>query len=663
MFVSYDEYLEKVKRAVEYGVAYYNATPLVEDAVYDALYAELVEYETAHPNEVLDYSPTQRVGAEVQQGTFNKYTHKEKMLSLNNAFTDVDVQKFLNKVITEDTKSSIIIEPKIDGVAISLIYENGKLVTGVTRGDGYVGEDITNNIKQIVNIPQILNTTESIEIRGEAYISNRDFETINEFQQKNNKKLYANPRNLTSGTLKSLNPKEVKSRKVRFIAYYLNSDTLDNIETQEKSLLRLKSFGFEVPPFVKCKTNNDVEIMNIINTLNKNTYLYSIDGAVLKVNEKDLRTVIGETAHAPSWAIAFKYPPMEATTILKDIEWGVGRTGKITPVGILEPVRLSGSVVGRVSLHNEDFIKEKNIKIGSHVVVRKAAEIIPEVVRCVENTGTTEIMFPKTCPVCNNTVVRVVGEAAHKCINRNCPAQLMENVMFMTSKHALDIRGMGNIVVKKCVEKGHIKRLSDIAFLTREKLVDAIKSDVISRKIVTEIEESKVRCPFEKTLTALCIPGIGTTMPRLLIPKFPSIDMLMNASVEALQTIEGIGEVLATNIVTYFQDPEVKQDIEVLRNAGWSFQSNIVHTTIKENNMISNKTFVITGTLSKPRNVFEQYIMSHGGKIASSVSAKTDYVLCGEKAGSKLEKAKSLNVCVLSEDDFGDLIGGEMEDE
>jgi DNA ligase (NAD+) len=359
MFVSYDEYLEKVKRAVEYGVAYYNATPLVEDAVYDALYAELVEYETAHPNEVLDYSPTQRVGAEVQQGTFNKYTHKEKMLSLNNAFTDVDVQKFLNKVITEDTKSSIIIEPKIDGVAISLIYENGKLVTGVTRGDGYVGEDITNNIKQIVNIPQILNTTESIEIRGEAYISNRDFETINEFQQKNNKKLYANPRNLTSGTLKSLNPKEVKSRKVRFIAYYLNSDTLDNIETQEKSLLRLKSFGFEVPPFVKCKTNNDVEIMNIINTLNKNTYLYSIDGAVLKVNDIDLRTVLGETAHAPSWAIAFKYPPMEATTILKDIEWGVGRTGKITPVGILEPVRLSGSVVGRVSLHNEDFIKKR----------------------------------------------------------------------------------------------------------------------------------------------------------------------------------------------------------------------------------------------------------------------------------------------------------------
>lgn len=656
MIQTYEEYKKTIYDMLDYSLAYYNEDPKISDAEYDSLYRLICEYERNNPSHIYRYSPTQLVGAPIQKGSFQKFKHKEAMLSLDNSFDEKDVEKFIKKLNNVNPSACIIIQPKIDGIAIALHYKDGELVKGVTRGDGEYGEDITNNLVQCMSIPKRIPIMDEVEVRGEAYIPKQKFIEINEVLEEAGQKVYANPRNLTSGTLKSLDPLETKKRGVKFIAYYMSSTSPDvDLDTEDKMMLILQhTCNFFTPNNIIDSKKEIDSIMTCLRIIKNNSkdYEFEIDGAVIKVNDKKTQKEMGFTSHAPSWAIAFKYPPEEKKTQLLDIEWNVGRTGKITPVGILTPVTISGSTVSRVSLHNQDFINGMKLKIGSYVIIHKAAEIIPEIVSVKENTGDKEIIFPTRCPVCNGWVARAEGEAAHKCMNANCPAQLEESIKHLVSRKCLDVRGMGDVVVKKCVENGLIKKRSDIGTLDVEMLGTCIGSKIIAEKIIQEIEESKNR-PFEHLLAGMGIPGIGITVSKLLVNKFYDIDSLNKTSIEDFKKIDGIGDIMANQLYDYFQDLDNMEEILLFEKMGWKTSTEKPEET---SNVFEGLTFVITGTLSKPREWFEKYITDNGGKVSSSVSKKTNYLICGENpGGTKFNKAKELEISMISERDIGAL--------
>lgn len=654
---SYVEYKKIVYDMLDFSLAYYNGKPKITDVEYDSLYKIICEYERNNPFDIYKYSPTQIVGAPIQEGPFQKFKHKEPMLSLDNAFDEIDMKKFIKKIDNINPHAEIVIQPKIDGVAISLHYENGELVKGVTRGDGEWGEDITNNLIQCVTIPKRIPLMGNVEVRGEAYIPKQKFIEINEILEEAGKKTHANPRNLAAGTLKSLDPVETKNRGVKFIAYYLSCTSSDiDVSLEAKIILTLSNIcKFKTPPIFYFHIEYINSIMCCLDLIKKDFsyhYEYEIDGAVIKVNDKTIQKEMGFTSHAPSWAIAFKYPPEEKETQLLDIEWNVGRTGKITPVGILTPVTLSGSTVSRVSLHNQDFIDEIGLKLGSIVKIHKAAEIIPEIISVIKDTGDAEIIFPNTCPVCGGSIIRNVGEAAHKCINVNCPAQLEESIKHLVSRKCLDIRGMGDVIIKQCILHKLITKRSDVGTLDITELSTCIGSRVIAEKIIQEIEESKTR-PFEHLLAGMGIPGVGITLSKLLVNNFHSLTNLNNASIEDFKKISGIGDIMANQIFNYFQDLTNMEEFLLFEKMGWNIASEKLEDI---HNSLEGFSFVITGTLSKPRDWFEKYISDRGGKVSSSVSKKTTYLLCGENpGGTKYNKAQELNIPMISEEDLNKL--------
>lgn len=655
MIKDHEDYSIAIEYLLKHSKDYYDGEPTITDFEYDVLYKELVEYETSNPNEIHEYSPSKLVGSSIHEGPFEKFKHSTAMLSLNNVFNRDELSKFIAKLSKEKTESNfVIIQPKIDGLAISLHYKNRKLVAASTRGDGLVGENVTSNIAQCYSVPKMIEIDGEVEVRGEAYIPKSKFDEINDNLIKNSKKTYANPRNLAAGTVKSLNPIETKNKGVKFVAYYIDSkDSTIKISSEQEAIAALKKLNFEVPPTF-CSIKDVEDIMNYINLIAKNRhdYEYEIDGAVVKEAKKSAQKELKSSSHAPLWAIAYKYPPEQMNTALIDVEWNVGRTGKITPVGILEPVNISGTKVSRVVLHNHDFIKNLNIKINSIVTVHKAAEIIPEIVAAKENTGDKDIIFPSRCPVCNGLVVKEKDESAHKCINKSCPAQIEEAFNYFVSKGCLDIRGMGNVIVKKCINAKLITKLSDLGKLTEESLAECIGSLKISKKIIHEIEKSKKIKSFEHLLTGLGIPGVGKNISSLLVTKCHSLANLKVVSIEDLKTIEGIGDSLAKEIKQYFSDQSNLDEIEELGRLGWKIkEENSTNDVLSS--CLKAKTIAITGTLSKPRKFYEDFIKSRSGKISNSVTKKTDYLLMGENPGSaKYNKAVEFEVHILKENEF-----------
>ena len=633
--------------------------PTISDFEYDALMRELKKLEEENPQYKSDTSPTVRVGG-VALKEFNQVTHTVPMISLQDVFSFDELCDFDRRVKEAVGEVNYIVELKIDGLSVSLLYENGKFVKGATRGDGVVGEDVTENLKTIKSIPLTINDTNTLEVRGEVYIPKKDFEILNIQREEREEPLFANPRNAAAGSLRQLDSKITAERRLNIFVFNIQRYSGESILSHEKGLNYLSDLGFKVSPNRHvCKNINEVieVIKNIGET--KGNLPFEIDGAVVKVDEIEKRDILGNTAKFPRWAAAYKFPAEKKTTKLIDIEVQVGRTGAITPTAILEPVLVSGSTVSRAALHNEDYIKEKDIRIGDTVVIQKAGEIIPEVVEVVldkRDGSEKEFKMPSNCPACGEEVVRLKGEAAVKCINISCPAQLKRNIIHFASRDAMNIEGMGPRVIDLLMENNLLKDAADIYYLKKEDLLSLPR---MGEKSVNNLLESINKTKdnhLSKLVFALGIRYIGSKAAKNLCERFKSIDEIKNASYDDLVNVDEIGSKMAESIIDFFKEDKNIKVIEKLELAGINFQIKEENNSI-ESTVLLGKTFVLTGTLSKyTRNEAKEIIESLGGKVSSSVSKKTSYLLAGEEAGSKLKKAEDLGVAILSEEDFEVLI-------
>ncbi|MDY0118012.1 MAG: NAD-dependent DNA ligase LigA [Bacilli bacterium] len=641
----------------QYNYEYYVLDqPTVSDAEYDRLLHELILLEKKNPEMYDPFSPSVRVGGKVLD-EFKKITHKRMMLSLGNAFNEDDLRAFDKRVreILRVDNVEYVAEVKIDGLAMSLDYQDGKLNYGATRGDGNVGEDVTNNIITIKSIPTKVKIQDNFEVRGEVYMPKKAFEQINAIREQEGEPLFANARNAAAGSIRQLDSKIAASRRLEAYWYYfVNAQDFD-IGTHYDALLKLKEMGFRINPEVqKCK--NIDEVIDYISKINekRENLDYDIDGIVIKINDLSKYDLIGYTVKTPKWAIAYKFPPEEAVTKLTDIIFTVGRTGKITPNAVLEPVRVSGSLVQSATLHNEDFIKERNLKIGDYVVLRKAGDIIPEVVRPVINKRTgSEIDFKMitNCPVCGALLIEKAP--THFCPNNLCPARNIEGLIHFASRNAMDIEGLGEKVVELLFNEGMVKSIPDIYKLYEFKK-DLIEVEGFSYKstdnLIDAIERSKNQS-LEKLVFGLGIKEVGAKTAKILAQQYKHIDALMNAPKEELLTIRDIGPVAAEAIVNYFSDEDKKTLINQLKDANVNVK--YLGKEIKQDSFFSNKTVVITGTLdSFGRKELTVKLEELGAKVTGSVSPKTDYVICGENAGSKYTRAKELNISVIEEDEL-----------
>ncbi|WP_400195164.1 NAD-dependent DNA ligase LigA [Lysinibacillus telephonicus] len=641
----------------EYGHAYYvQDKPIVSDAVYDQLLHELIALEKENPSLIYPDSPTQRVGGAAVEG-FRKVTHTYPMLSLSNAFNEADLRDFDRKIrqaIGDDF--SYVCELKIDGLAISLRYENGIFVQGATRGDGVVGEDITTNLKTIRAIPLRLKERVTIEVRGEAYMPKKSFEALNNARAQKGEELFANPRNAAAGSLRQLDPKIAASRNLSTFIYAIGGDgEAYGIDSHAEMLDYLEGLGFPSnKEREKCATIDDVLAFIEKWTENRPNLAYEIDGIVVKVNRYAHQDELGFTAKSPRWAIAYKFPAEEVVTKLLDIELTVGRTGVITPTAILEPVQVAGTTVGRASLHNEDLIREKDIRIGDTVIVHKAGDIIPEVIGVIleqrpENSVPYEM--PTHCIACGSELVRIEGEVALRCVNPTCPAQIAEGIKHFVSRNAMNIDGLGEKVVEQLLRENYIKDVADLYHLEVEQLMKLERmGEKSATNLVDAIERSKENS-MERLLFGLGIRHVGEKAAKILAEQFETIDALMDATEEQLTSIFEIGEKMADSVVTYFNNEEVKELITRLKQAG-------VNTTFKGKKMqveigdspFAGKTIVLTGKLTQlTRNEAKAKIEELGGTVTGSVSKKTDLVIAGEDAGSKLAKARELGIEVWDE--------------
>ena len=630
--------------------------PTMTDYEYDMLYRELENIEKAHPEWVTPDSPTQRVGSKISGG-FEKYTHDRPMLSLGDVFNDDELREFDRRVRSDLGGEALeyVVELKIDGLAVNLIYENGQFVRGVTRGDGVVGEDITNNVRTIRTIPlRIDSTSPHIEIRGEVYMPVTSFTALNEQRRNDELEPFANPRNAAAGSLRQLDPQITAQRKLAFFAYALGGNTGITIESQEELLKDLREFRFQVNGEYRKFTDIE-DVIAFIHSWDdrRDSLPYATDGMVVKVNSFAQQARLGNTVKIPRWAIAYKFPPEQAETKVLSISVSLGRTGVLTPAADLKPVRLAGTTVKRATLHNEDYIRDKDIRVGDTVIIQKAGEIIPEVVRSLPDKRTgSEVVFamPHVCPACGSDVVRREGEAAWRCVNPDCPAVIGEKIAHFVSRDAMNIDGLGDAIVQQLLSKELIHDVADIYGLTKDQLV-ALEGfgEKSADNLLKAIEASK-SVGLARVLFALGIRFVGAKAGRVLAESFGSVDALMAASADDLTAIDDIGPRIADSIVSYFGEAKSKALIEKLKAHG-------VDMTAEKKELISTsfdgEIVVLTGKLQLfTRKEAEQAVEARGGKCTSSVTKKTTLVVVGADPGSKYEKARQLGTPIISEAEF-----------
>ncbi len=626
--------------------------PQLLDFEYDHLLRELEELEAAHPELLRTDSPTQRVGGEAISA-FQKVEHPVPLQSLQDVFSTEELTEFLEKTLDFDINSAFSVEPKIDGLSVALEYVDGRFVRGATRGDGSVGEDVTENLKTIRSIPMTLeNAPPRLIVRGEVFMPKKSFHKLNERQEAEGKPLFANPRNAAAGSLRQLDPKICAQRALD--VYIFNIQLIEGVEfaTHADTLSYLEDLKFKVIPH---KTLSDaakiVEQVAAIDA-SREKLTCDIDGAVIKVNDLNQRTRMGSTAKTPRWAVAYKYPPEIKPTIVEDIVVQVGRTGVLTPKAVVKAVRLAGTTVTNATLHNQDFITQRDIRIGDTVLIRKAGEIIPEILE-VDFTkrpdNTQPYYLPESCPVCGAKVEKDADGAFLRCTGAECPAQLSRNIAHFVSRDAMDVEGLGSSIVEALIDKGLIKSPADIYYLELDDIKSLWKSGTTAaKKLLAAIEASKQQ-DVSRLIFALGIRQVGAKTGKVLSSTFGSLDNLMNASLEELTQVNDVGEVTAANIYDWFHQEQSIHLIERLREKGVNFESKRVLT----DNRFAGKTFVLTGALTKfTRDEATEKIELLGGKVAGSVSKKTSYVVVGENAGSKERKARELGILILSEDDF-----------
>lgn len=651
------EYEQLCKQAEQHNFNYYVLDdPTIEDDEYDRLMRRIKEIEAENPEIVSESSPTQHVGG-YAINTFEKVTHEVQMGSLQDVFSKGELYEFDERVKKAVGKAVYCVEPKIDGLSVSLEYKDGIFTRGSTRGDGFVGEDITKNLKTIKSIPMELNEKiPFIEVRGEVYMPKADFEKLVRKQLENDEQPAKNPRNAAAGSLRQKDSRVTASRGLDIFVFNLQRIEGRELTCHSESLDYMKSLGFNVIDGYKTFDNIEDAVSRIMEIgENRQSYSYDIDGAVIKVDNFELRNELGSTAKVPKWAVAFKYPPEEKETKLLDIEINVGRTGALTPVAVFEPVWLAGTTVSRAVLHNQDYIDSKDIRIGDIIAVRKAGDIIPEVVRSVSHAENSEpFVIPHICPVCHGKAERAEDEAVIRCVNIDCPAQLLKNIEHFASRPAMNIDGLGEAVVKQLVENRLISTVADLYALQQQDLEMLPGfAKVSASKLIANIENSKANSP-DRLLFALGIKGIGQKNAQLLMKHFGSIEKLSETSPEEISAVENFGDILANNIFTALHEPHMTELIERLKSYG----VNTVYQSDVKSDKLAGLTFVITGTLpDMTRDEAKTLIEQNGGKCSGSVSKKTSYVLAGEEAGSKLTKAQQLGVTVISQQQLIEMIG------
>ncbi|AMQ78566.1 DNA ligase [Staphylococcus aureus] len=644
----------------QYSYEYYvEDNPSVPDSEYDKLLHELIKIEEEHPEYKTVDSPTVRVGGEAQ-ASFNKVNHDTPMLSLGNAFNEDDLRKFDQRIREQIGNVEYMCELKIDGLAVSLKYVDGYFVQGLTRGDGTTGEDITENLKTIHAIPLKMKEPLNVEVRGEAYMPRRSFLRLNEEKEKNDEQLFANPRNAAAGSLRQLDSKLTAKRKLSVFIYSVNDFTDFNVRSQSEALDELDKLGFTTNKN-RARVNNIDGVLEYIEkwTSQRESLPYDIDGIVIKVNDLDQQDEMGFTQKSPRWAIAYKFPAEEVVTKLLDIELSIGRTGVVTPTAILEPVKVAGTTVSRASLHNEDLIHDRDIRIGDSVVVKKAGDIIPEVVRSIPERRPEDAVtyhMPTHCPSCGHELVRIEGEVALRCINPKCQAQLVEGLIHFVSRQAMNIDGLGTKIIQQLYQSELIKDVADIFYLTEE---DLLPLDRMGQKkvdnLLAAIQQAKDNS-LENLLFGLGIRHLGVKASQVLAEKYETIDRLLTVTEAELVEIHDIGDKVAQSVVTYLENEDIRALIQKLKDK----HVNMIYKGIKTSDIeghpeFSGKTIVLTGKLHQmTRNEASKWLTSQGAKVTSSVTKNTDVVIAGEDAGSKLTKAQSLGIEIWTEQQFVD---------
>lgn len=654
---------ELVEKTSYYATKYYDEDkPEISDFEYDMLMLELRDLENRYPEFVKKESYTQHVGGTVKSG-FNKVEHEIPLLSMQDIFNIDEIKDFVNKIKKQAEEKNIenknfVVETKIDGLTASLEYKDGVFVRGSTRGNGLVGEDVTENLKTIKNIPKTLTEKVNITVRGEVFISTKDFEKMNQEREEKGEETFANARNAAAGSLRQLDSSITKKRPLDIYVYNIQKIEGKEISSHYEALEYLQKLGFNVNPMkIFCKTED--EVVNAINKIGeeRQNLTFGIDGAVIKVDDLKFREMLGATAKNPRWQIAYKYPPEQKRTKLIDIVCNVGRTGVITPLAILKPVQVAGSTISKTTLHNEDFIRQREIKIGDTVVIQKAGDVIPEIVKVIKEDRTgeeEEFKMPDTCPVCGAKTVREEGEAAVKCTGTECPAKLYRNLVHFVSREAMNIDGLGENIIDQLLSKNLISNIADIYNLTFEEISSLKKNGTkFATNLINAIETSKQNDLY-RLITALGIMHIGGKASKVLAKKFKNIDNLSNATLEELSEIDDIGPIMAKSIVDFFSQDQTKDLIHKLKQAG---VNTIAQDLEETDDRFQGKTFVLTGSLeSFTREEATNTIEKLGGKVSGSVSKKTSYLVSGEDSGSKLTKAQSLGVPILTEQEFMEMI-------
>ena len=651
--------LESLREQIRYhSRKYYTEDdPEISDFAYDQLYRQLETLEQEYPDLVTEDSPTQKIGGAVYN-TFAEVVHQVPLESLHDSFSQEELRDFDRRVREAVGPVTYVVEPKFDGLSVALEYRDGLFVRGSTRGDGLVGEDVTENIRTIRSVPKVLGEPiPFLEVRGEVYMSDRSFERLCARQELLEEKPFKNPRNAAAGSLRQKDPKVTAQRELSLFVFNVQQVEGKELSRDDQSLAWLQQLGFPVAPVYH--TSGDIEeVLRFIQEIGdkRGEFDFPIDGAVVKVNDFFQREELGSTAKFPRWAEAFKYPPEEKETTLLDIEVNVGRTGVLTPTGRFAPVTLAGTTVSRATLHNQDFITEKDIRVGSRVVLRKAGEIIPEVVAVLERPeGSTPYFLPETCPSCGERVTRVEGEAATRCTNPQCPAQLLRNLIHFASRDAMDIEGLGPAILEQLLQVGLVHSPADLYTLEPDKLENLERFGRKSAEnLVAAVEHSKGNDLY-RLVYALGIPHIGVKAAQVLCKAFPSLEEILQATEEEIAQIEGFGGIMAKEVCAFFQKDSARELVSRLKDLGVNM---VAQQPQAQSTSLQGSTFVLTGTLpTMSRKEATQLIESHGGKVTSSVSKKTSYVLAGDEAGSKLEKARQLEIPVLTEEELLHMVG------
>lgn len=650
------EKIENLRATLRYhSDRYYNDdAPEIEDYEYDMMMRELKGLEEKYPEFDSADSPTKRVGGKADN-SFASVEHTVRMESLQDAFSKEEIFDFDRRVKENVSDVHYVVEPKIDGLSVSLEYVNGEFFRGSTRGDGNVGEDVSGNLRVIHNIPLKLNhALPYIEVRGEVYMPKKSFDRLVDRQLINDEKPFKNPRNAAAGSLRQKDSEVAATRGLDIFVFNIQQIEGKELTSHKESLDYLKELGFNTIPYYERVDDIETAFEKVLQIGEKRGELeFDIDGAVIKVDDFSEREQLGSTAKFPKWAVAFKYPPEEKQTEILDIEITVGRTGKLTPTAVLSPVHLAGTTVSRATLHNQDFINEKGVNIGDIVTVRKAGDIIPEVLCVNEKRSNGSFVYPERCPSCNEKVVREEGESDIRCINPECPAQLLRNLIHYCSRDAMDIEGLGPSIIETFVNEGMIKTVTDIYRLDKEKIasLDGFQQ-TSANNIIDSVNKSKNN-DLSKLIFAFGIRHIGAKAAKLLSDEFKNIDNLMNASLEAISDIDGFGDIMAKSAFDFFQSESARELIADLKFFGVNTESK----TVINDNRFEGMTFVLTGTLpTYKRSEASKIIESFGGKTSSSVSKKTSYVLSGESSGSKLDKANQLGIPVIDENEFNEMI-------